>query len=217
MGNGATVICIKWGDKFAAYHVNRLYAGVARHIDRPLRFVCFTEKPKGIRKEVEVFGLPKVPFEKRMVEAMTTGKRRGAWRKVTMMQPGQAKLSGPTLIMDLDVVVTGPLGPLFDHAPGKIAMGRDWLERRRMRVGGHGSVIALRPEAAPLSLRRFRQRHRGVARLEGRAEIHFDDRATPMATSPISPTAGSARSSARRSRPSRSISCSSRDCRPTAG
>jgi hypothetical protein len=143
---GATVICMKWGDKFAPYYVNRLYAGVARFLDRPFRFVCFTEKPRGIRKEVEIFPLPKVPFEKRMVEAMTTGRRRGAWRKVTMMQPGEAKLSGPTLSMDLDVVVTGPLGPLFDHAPGRIAMGRDWLERRRMRVGGHGSVTRFDPE-----------------------------------------------------------------------
>lgn len=142
----ATIACIKWGDKFPAYYVNRLYAGAKRFLDRPFRFVCYTENWDGIRPEVEVFDLPKVPFEERMYEAMTTGKRRGAWRKVTIMKAGEANLSGPCLIMDLDVVVTGPLGPLFDHAPGKICMGRDWLERRRRRIGGHGSVCRFDPE-----------------------------------------------------------------------
>lgn len=141
-----TVTCIKWGDKFPPYYVNRLYAGVKRFMDRPFRFVCFTEKPQDIRPEVEIFPLPEVPFEDEMVRAMTTGKRRGAWRKVTMLKPGAGNLSGRCLGMDLDVVVTGPLGPLFDYKPGKLCMGRDWLERRRRRVGGHGSVFRFEPE-----------------------------------------------------------------------
>lgn len=139
----ATITCIKWGNKFPAYYVNRLYAGVKRHMDRPFRFVCFTEDATGIRDEVEIFPLPVVPVENEMVKAMTTGKRRGAWRKLTIFREGEGNLSGPCLQMDLDVVVTGPLGPLFDHAPGKICMGRDWLEKRRGRPGGHGSVIRL--------------------------------------------------------------------------
>jgi len=140
-----TITCIKWGDKFPAYYVNRLYAGVARHMDRPFRFVCFTEDASNIRSEVEIFPLPKVPFEAEMVAAMTTGKRRGAWRKLTMLKPGAGKLSGPCLGMDLDVVVTDQLGPLFDHMPGKMCMGRDWLERRRGKPGGHGSVFRFDP------------------------------------------------------------------------
>ena len=141
-----TIACIKWGVKFPPYYVNRLYAGVKRHMDRPFRFVCYTEHPEGIREEVETYPLPVVPFEDAMVTAMTTGKRRGAWRKVTIMQSGEADIHGPTLIMDLDVVVTGPLGDLFDHAPGKVCMGRDWLEKRRRRIGGHGSVLRIDPD-----------------------------------------------------------------------
>ncbi|MCB1460812.1 MAG: hypothetical protein KDJ48_16400 [Nitratireductor sp.] len=141
----ATVTCIKWGNKFPAYYVNRLYAGVKRHMDRPFRFVCFTENAEGLRPEVEVFPLPVVAYEDAMVRAMTTGKRRGSWRKVTIFQPGKAELSGPCLQLDLDVVITGPLGPLIDHAPGKVCMGRDWLERRRHRPGGHGSAVRFDP------------------------------------------------------------------------
>ena len=89
-----------------------------------------------------------------MVTAMTTGKRRGAWRKLTIFKPGQGS-SDRALPwqMDLDVVVTGPLGPLFDYMPGKMCMGRDWLEKRSAgRPGGHGSVIRLDLTMAFLSV-----------------------------------------------------------------
>lgn len=141
----ANIVCIKWGDKFPHYYVNRLYAGVEKNMDRPFRFVCFTDNADGIREDVEIHPLPVVPVEKEIVKAMTTGKRRGAWRKVTMMKPDIIGLEGPTLVMDLDVIVTGALGPFFDHAPDKICMGRDWLEKRRRRVGGHGSVYRFTP------------------------------------------------------------------------
>lgn len=141
----ANIVCIKWGEKFPPYYVNRLYAGVKRNMKRPFRFICFTENAENIRDEVEVHPLPVVPVEEAMVKAMTTGKRRGAWRKVTMMKPDEVGLQGPTLVMDLDVVVSGPMDGFFDHAPGKICMGRDWLERRRRRVGGHGSVYRFDP------------------------------------------------------------------------
>ena len=139
------IVCIKWGTKFPPYYVNRLYAGVKRGMSQPFRFVCFTEHAEGIRKEVEIQPLPKVPFEDRMVEAMTTGKRRGAWRKVTMTKPGEIGLEGPTLVMDLDVVVAGSLDELFEHAPGKICMGREWRYRYTNTVGGHGSVYRFEP------------------------------------------------------------------------
>ncbi len=141
----ANIVCIKWGDKFPPYYVNRLYAGVARSLQRPFRFVCFTEHPEGIREEVELHPLPVVPFEEEMVVAMTTGKRRGAWRKVTMMKPDLIGLDGPTLVMDLDVIVTGPLDDLFEHAPGKVCMGREWRYKYTNQVGGHGSVYRFEP------------------------------------------------------------------------
>lgn len=139
------IVCIKWGTKFPPYYVNRLYAGVARNMTRPFRFVCFTEHAEGIRKEVEVHPLPVVPFEDEMVTAMTTGKRRGAWRKVTMMKPGEVGLEGPSLVMDLDVVVAGPLDDLFDYMPGKVCMGREWRYKYSKTVGGHGSVYKFEP------------------------------------------------------------------------
>ena len=143
--SSANVVCIKWGDKYPAYYVNRLYLGVARFLKRPFRFLCFTERPEGIVAEVEVHPLPVEPFEKQLAELMTNRRRRGAWRKVSLFKPGLAGLAGPVLGFDIDVAITGPLDDLFDFAPGKMCMRRDWLEQRRGRPGGHGSVFRYDP------------------------------------------------------------------------
>ena len=54
------VICMKWGDKFPVEYVNRLYGMVFQNLDSEFRFVCFTEKSKGIRPEVEIQELPEL-------------------------------------------------------------------------------------------------------------------------------------------------------------
>jgi hypothetical protein len=141
----ANVVCIKWGDKYPAYYVNRLYSGVARFLKRPFRFLCFTERAEGIVPAVEVHALPQEPFEAEMVRLMTEPKRKGAWRKISLFKPGLAGMEGPVLGLDIDVAITGSLDDLFDFAPGKVCMRRDWLEARRMRPGGHGSVFRYDP------------------------------------------------------------------------
>lgn len=139
------IVCIKWGDRYPPYYVNRLYSGVRRFLSRPFRFLCFTEKPAGLVPEVEVHPLPEEPFEAEIVRLMTEPKRKGAWRKISLFRPGLAEMEGPVLGFDIDVCITGPLDDLVDFAPGKVCMRRDWLEARRMRPGGHGSVFRFDP------------------------------------------------------------------------
>ncbi|MEJ0097268.1 MAG: hypothetical protein WDM84_04180 [Bauldia sp.] len=139
------VVCIKWGTKYPAYYVNRLYGGVARFLKRPFRFLCFTEHAEGIVHGVEVHPLPVEPFETEMLRLMREPKRKGAWRKISLFRPGLAGMEGPVLGFDIDVAITGALDDLFDFAPGKVAMRHDWLEARRGRPGGHGSVFRFDP------------------------------------------------------------------------
>ena len=58
------VLCAKWGTKYPAYYVNRLYAGVAKWLARPFRFVCATNESEGIRPEVECVALDPNPHVK---------------------------------------------------------------------------------------------------------------------------------------------------------
>lgn len=120
------VICVKWGRKYGADYVNRLRAMVARHLSRPHRFVCFTDDAAGIAPEIETHPLPQIgipDFDRR--EGWT---RAHGWLKVTSFAPDLAGLRGPTLFLDLDIVVVGPLDGFFDP-PGRFCVIKEWDKR----------------------------------------------------------------------------------------
>lgn len=141
----ANIICIKWGTKYPAYYVNRLYAGVARHLKRPFNFYCMTEHTEDIRPEVRILPLANEPFAQTIASTLEESKRKGAFGKISLFKPDLIDNPGPILGFDLDVVITGPLDELFDFAPGKICMRHDWLAARRGRPDGHGSVFRFDP------------------------------------------------------------------------
>ncbi|MBD3677380.1 MAG: glycosyl transferase [Rhodobacteraceae bacterium] len=142
----ANVICIKWGTLFGPEYVNRLYSGARRNISRPVRFLCMTEHAEGIHPDVEILPLPVEPFHEEMNAALAVANRQGAMRKISLFKPDLIPdLDGPILGFDLDVVITGDLDPLYDLAPGKVAMRHDWVEKRRGRPTGHGSVFRYDP------------------------------------------------------------------------
>ena len=146
----ATVACIKWGTAFGPDYVNRLYSGVRRHLARPVRFLCMTDAGDGIHPDVEILPLPDEPFQAEMEKALAVADRKGAMRKVSLFRPGLiAGLDGPVLGFDLDVVITGSLDDLVDFAPGTVAMRADWVEARRGRPTGHGSVFRFDPALHP--------------------------------------------------------------------
>jgi len=162
------VVCIKWGTKYPAYYVNRLYAGVKRGLGRPFRFICFTDDGAGIDAGIEVHPLPMEPFEADIVAAMQRKGRRGAWRKISLFRPGLVGMSGQVLGFDLDVVITGSLDDIVDHAPDKVVMRREWRYEWRGLDGGHGSVFSFKPELHPYLYEEFAadpagsvERHRG--------------------------------------------------------
>ncbi|MDE3275301.1 MAG: hypothetical protein PUJ80_04695 [Verrucomicrobiota bacterium] len=123
-GNAVNVLCLKWGGYYSADYVNRLYAGVARSLSRPFRFVCVTDSSEGVRPEVECVPFPSDPH--------VTGR---AWPnifvKLLLFQDGFAGLVGPTLFLDLDVLVTGALDKFFDYRPGEFCIIHNWVERRK--------------------------------------------------------------------------------------
>lgn len=149
------VACIKWGTKYPAYYVNRLRAGVARHLDRDFTFHCFTDDVGGIDPGVIVHPLPVESFDGSMREAMLRPGRRGAWQKIALFRAGLAGMVGQLLVFDLDVVITGPLAPIVDHAPDKVAMRREWRYAWKGQQGGHGSVLCFDPALHPYLYEEF--------------------------------------------------------------
>lgn len=118
----ANVVCMKWGTRYGAEWVNRLYGMVKRNTTWEIRFVCLTDDARGIRPEVEVKPLPKVDYDPAL------GKY---WPKLGLMQKDlggpQQPLQGLTLFLDLDLLVIDSLDPLFTH-PGRFLIIREWKD-----------------------------------------------------------------------------------------
>ncbi|MEQ5870488.1 glycosyl transferase [Sagittula sp. NFXS13] len=140
------IMCIKWGTLFGPEYVNRLYSGVRRNMSRPIRFFCMTEHDEGLHPEIEVLDLPVEPYAEPMAAALKVANRQGAMRKTSLFRRDLVPdLKGPVLGFDLDVVITGNLDDIHDLAPGAIAMRHDWVEKRKGRPTGHGSVFRFDP------------------------------------------------------------------------
>ncbi|PYG29888.1 glycosyl transferase [Pelagimonas varians] len=150
MSDPVNIMCIKWGTLFGPEYVNRLYSGVRRNMSRPVRFFCMTEETDGLHPDIEVLPLPIEPFLEPMNAALAVANRQGAMRKVSLFKPDLVPdLKGPVLGFDLDVVITGSLDEIHDLKPGTIAMRHDWVEARKGRPTGHGSVFRFDPQAHP--------------------------------------------------------------------
>jgi hypothetical protein len=48
------ISCVKWGDKFSHEHVNRLYHMCSKNIQDDFTFVCYTENPEKIHKDIVI-------------------------------------------------------------------------------------------------------------------------------------------------------------------
>lgn len=49
------ILCMKWGTKYGAEYVNRLYNMVNRHTTLPFKMVCLTDRTEGIDPNVQCF------------------------------------------------------------------------------------------------------------------------------------------------------------------
>lgn len=113
-----SVVTFKWSTPgyratFEARHVNVLAAMVARHYQRPHRFVCFTDDPTGLASNVEA--LP-IWDDLAAVPNPTGGGRPSCYRRLKLWSPGMRGVLGERFVcLDLDAVVVGDLAPLWDR------------------------------------------------------------------------------------------------------
>lgn len=99
-----TVACVfvQGNYPYTLDYVVRLERMVRRHLDRPFRFVCFTDQPDAVRKA----GLQAIPIPNMHL-------RQAFWHKVHLFDPANG-LTGRVLYLDLDVLVVADLDPLVD-------------------------------------------------------------------------------------------------------
>lgn len=85
---------LKSGGLYTAEWVHRLKRGIERHTSEPIGFICLSD--------IEVSGVEVIPLREGWP---------GWWSKIELFRPGL--LTGPTLYLDLDVVVVGDVAPLL--------------------------------------------------------------------------------------------------------
>lgn len=114
------IVCVKWGKRYGPEFVNRLWAMVNRNTSRPVRFICLTDDPEGIRSEVECFELPPLPCEH---PVRTSGK----WKKLVLWSRELHGIQGPLLFVDLDSVIVDNIDGYFTYGdPHDVILARNW-------------------------------------------------------------------------------------------
>lgn len=111
----ATILCVRFGNKYPISYVEKLRNMIKRHTTVPYKLVCLTDDPTPI-DGVELIGQKNAGYAK------------GWWHKVHMFD-SRLPLSGRILYVDLDIVICGSLDKLL-QIEGKIFMGiRDFNRR----------------------------------------------------------------------------------------
>lgn len=167
------VLCIKWGRKYGPEYVNRLHSMVRRHLTRPHRFVCLCDDGEGIDANIEVRPIPPVgfdPFDKRAPWTFGHG-----WLKLTSFADPLHDLQGPTLFLDLDIVIVDNIDCFFDH-PGAFCVIREWDKQDgtgntsvyRYTIGAHADALAHLKSGYPQSIAGVRNEQEFITQYLGR-------------------------------------------------
>lgn len=113
MSETINIVCLKWGDKYPAEYVNRLYRMVKRHLQLPFSFYCLTENNQGLDSHINILELVVEPGVK------------GWWYKLQLFKPDFYGLQGQLLFLDLDVVIVGAMEPLFASSNASLSIIND--------------------------------------------------------------------------------------------
>ena len=106
------VCCLKYGKKYDASYVNKLYNMVSRNLTLDHEFVCFTEDATDINPNVRIEPLPAM--------AVT-----GWWFKPMFFNP-KLEVKGTLLFLDLDMIIFKNIDNLFTYKPGEFCIIRDF-------------------------------------------------------------------------------------------
>jgi len=160
------IVCMKWGDKYDATYVNKLYAMTSRNIGDDFRFVCLTDDTTGINENIECMECPVIAIPQPFCNV--------GWRKITLWMRTLANMEGDWLFLDLDIVITGSLDAFFEFGPEKsFIVMRNWTQPGqdigntsvyRFRVGSHPYLYENLIENHEELTRRFRNSQTYISR-----------------------------------------------------
>lgn len=122
-----SVVCWRWTPRtgyrsaFGPETVNALRRMVARHYPHPHRFICVTDSPAGIDRDVEV--LPDFG-DFAGLTSPHGAKNPSCYRRLRMFHPDAAQWFGERFVwLDLDTVITGDVTSLWQRPEAIVLWG----------------------------------------------------------------------------------------------
>lgn len=103
------IACVKWGNKYSSDYVNRLYSMIQRNFSLDHNFICFTDNPKEINKNIEIKLLPTL--------------LEGWYNKLYLFKEGLMK--GKVIYFDLDTIILKNIDELANYQ-GDLALLNDF-------------------------------------------------------------------------------------------
>lgn len=119
-----TIVTWKWKgesgysrEMFDARSVNHLAAMVRRYFPEPHDFVCVTDDSRGIDPKLVEVVSPLWPRQEELAAARTAhgSYAPSCYRKLRAFDPDLAEFGSRFVVLDLDMVATAELAPLFDR------------------------------------------------------------------------------------------------------
>lgn len=150
-----TFVCWKWKPPtgyrttFTAEHVRILGRMIARHYHKPHRFACVTDDPSGLD------GIETLPLWKEWasIPNPSGGHNPSCYRRLKLFAPDAGDTFGPRVVsIDLDMVITADITPLFDRPEDFIIWGESDFPRKQWF---NGSLWYLRTGTRPQVYTRF--------------------------------------------------------------
>ncbi len=161
-----TIVCMKWGTRYPAAYVNRLWSAIERNTVRPTRLVCYTDDPTGIASDVATLPIPPLALPAKVANF--------PWRKMVLWAKEVPGISGDVLFLDLDTVITGSLDEFFDYAPeSTFCVIENWTQIGsgigntscfRFRVGAHAYLYERMRDNVAAVLAAFRIEQQYISR-----------------------------------------------------
>jgi len=134
-----TIVSWIWNDGGRVYspeHVNTLQRMIARHLSIPHRFVCISDTAAGFSNAVDVIKTPPEAVELGKLRTPEGMRFPSCYRRLWMFSEAAKILGDRVLLIDVDLVVTRDLAPLFDRKEDFVGWRpfRDW--GNQCRFGG---------------------------------------------------------------------------------
>ena len=107
-------LCMKWGNKYSPEYVNNLYKMVQQNYTKRFKFICYTDEPEGIHKDVKIRSIPNVdPLHPRH----WFGQENFCWDRAKFLVLNShhwLRTKGPFCYLDLDVIIQNNIDEIFE-------------------------------------------------------------------------------------------------------